>query len=84
MQYYCTTALSNIAVDGPSFSIQLVVLVGALAEFTDKPKLGSFRLKSEKIGTKRTKVSDELGSAHGQYKFEGTMPGGAGVAESRE
>ena len=48
------------------------------------PNMGLFRLKPEKIGTERTEVGDELGAAHGQHKFEGTVPGGTGITESCE
>ena len=37
VQYYCTTALSNIAVDGPS---ALSYCIGVMAEFTDNAKFG--------------------------------------------
>jgi hypothetical protein len=82
VQYYCTTALSNIAVDGPSVHV-IVFMVEPFRSLL-MSQIGFFRFKQEKTGTKRTEVGDKLGSAHGQHKFEGTMPGGAGITESCE
>ena len=56
VQYYCTTALSNIAVDGRLLRLRSLQTV---------PNLGLFRLKPEKTSTERTKVGDELSAAHG-------------------
>jgi vacuolar protein 8 len=83
VQYYCTTALSNIAVDG-TFAFALSILLAQRRSLLMMPNLAFFRLEPEKISTKRTKASDEFGSAYGQHKFEGTMPGGAGITESCE
>ena len=45
VQYYCTTALSNIAVDGTS---ALSYCLGATAEFTDKAKFGLLQARTGK------------------------------------
>jgi len=49
VQYYCTTALSNIAVDGP---LPYLIVLAPWRSLLIKPNLASFRLKPEKIGTK--------------------------------
>ena len=78
VQYYCTTALSNIAVDGTS---EYLIVLRSLVLI---PNLGLFRFKPKKVGPERTEVGDKLGAAHGQHKFKGTMSGCFGITESCE
>lgn len=80
MQYYCTTALSNIAVDGMSSSCS-----GLPGCQTGSPyiveTIGS--VKQEEVGLERAKVGHESDWVDGELEFEGSMSSCFGLEESR-
>lgn len=72
VQYYCTTALSNIAVDGMCHVV-----------IDDWPRLRRRSCESQEAGSERTEVGGELGATDGQSKSKGAVPGCPRLAESR-
>jgi hypothetical protein len=74
VQYYCTTALSNIAVDGSS--PLLIIILSCPRRFP--------RCKPEEISTKRTKAGNQFSHAYGQLESQSSVPSGTCTAEPRK